>query len=107
MCLATLPNDRDTAPVQQLVDDDAHSLVTTNPTAWFPALESTLTGSAALVIVLIRKWSEPSGFTQNVQRTQRIVSGQDVILQSLGVIRSHSPHDNAVDHTDGHDPEAG
>ena len=52
---------------------------------------------AALVIVLIRKWLQPSGFTQNVQRTQRIVSGQDVILQSLGVITSHSPHDNALD----------
>ena len=34
---------------------------------------------AALVIALIRKWLQPSGFTQNVQRTHRIVSGQDVI----------------------------
>ncbi len=39
---------------------------------------------------------QPSGFTQNVERTQRIVSGQYVILQSLGVITSHSAHDNAL-----------
>ncbi len=58
---------------------------------------SALTGSAALVIVLIRKWLQPSGFTQNVQRTQRIVSGKGVILQPLGAITSHSPHDNALD----------
>ncbi len=51
---------------------------------------SNLTGSAALVIVLIRKWLQPSGFTENVLRTQRIVSGQDVTLQSIGVIRSHA-----------------
>src|SRR5258705_13675827 len=37
-----------------------------------------LTGSADLVIVLIRKWLQPSGFTQNVQRTQRIGSGQGI-----------------------------
>ena len=37
--LATAPNDRDTAPVQQLIDKDAHGLVTTDPTARFPALE--------------------------------------------------------------------
>ncbi len=43
---------------------------------------------AALVIVLIRKWWQPSGFTQNVERTQGIVSGQDVILQALGIITS-------------------
>lgn len=55
-------------------------------------------GSAALVIVLIRKWLQPSGFTQNVQRTQRIVGGECVILQSLGVITIHSSHDN--DRTD-------
>jgi len=54
-------------------------------------------GSAAVVIVLIRKGSQPSGFTQNVQRTQRIVSGQGVMLQSLGVIKIHSPHDNDLD----------
>src|SRR6476469_6574087 len=46
--------------------------------------KSVLTGSAALVIVLIRKWLQPSGFTQNVHCTHRIVSGQDVTLQSLG-----------------------
>jgi len=37
--LATAQNDRDTAPVQQLVDEDAHRLITTDPTACFPALE--------------------------------------------------------------------
>ncbi len=52
---------------------------------------------SALVFALIRKWLQPSGFTQNIQRSQRIVGGQDVIFQSLGVIRSHSPHDNALD----------
>src|SRR6476660_1939833 len=31
--------------------------------------KSVLTGSAALVNVLLRKWLQPSGFTQNVQRT--------------------------------------
>ena len=46
---------------------------------------------------LCSQWLQPSGFTQNVQRTQVIVSGQDVMLQSLGVITSHSPHENAVD----------
>jgi hypothetical protein len=45
---------------------------------------------AALVIVLIRKWLQPSGFTQNVERTHRIVSGQDVILQALGMITIHN-----------------
>ena len=47
--------------------------------------------SASLVVVLIRQWLQPSGFTQNVYRAQRIVNGQDVILQSFGAIRSHSP----------------
>src|SRR5271166_5762469 len=42
--------------------------------------KSALRGSAALVIVLTRKWLQPSGFTQNVQRTQRIIGGQNVIL---------------------------
>src|SRR6476659_5203171 len=37
--LATAQDDRGTVPVQQLVDQNAHSLVTTNPTAWFSALE--------------------------------------------------------------------
>jgi hypothetical protein len=60
-------------------------------------VQSVLRGSAVLFFVLIGKWLQPSGFTQNVQRTQRIVSGQDMILQSLGVITSHSPHDNALD----------
>ena len=46
---------------------------------------------------LCSQWLQPSGFTQNVQRTQGIVSGQDVMLQSLGVITSHSPDDNPVD----------
>ena len=46
---------------------------------------------AALVIVLIRKRLQASGFTQNVERTQGIVSGQDVIMQALGIIRSHNP----------------
>ena len=52
---------------------------------------------AALVIVLIRKWLQPSGFTQNVQRTHGIVNRQGMIFQSVGVITSHSPHDNAPD----------
>jgi hypothetical protein len=51
--------------------------------------------------VLLRKWLQPSGFTQNVQRTRGIVSGQDVILQALGVITRHSPHDNAPDRRGG------
>ena len=37
--LATAQIDRDTVSVQQLVDQNAHSLITTDPTAWFPALE--------------------------------------------------------------------
>src|SRR6478736_7106316 len=37
--LATAQDDRGTVPVQQLVDQNAHSLITTDPTAWFPALE--------------------------------------------------------------------
>ena len=37
--LATAQDDRGTAPVQQLVDQNAHSLITTDPTAWLPALE--------------------------------------------------------------------
>jgi hypothetical protein len=45
---------------------------------------------AALVIVLIGKWLQPSGFPQNVERTHRIVSGQDVILQALGMITIHN-----------------
>ena len=36
---STAQKDRDTAPVQQLVGDNAHSLITTDPAAWFPALE--------------------------------------------------------------------
>src|SRR5271166_2567839 len=57
VCLATLPNDRDTAPVQQLIDDNAHSLITTDPTARSPRSKSAVTGSAAaLLIGLIRKW---------------------------------------------------
>ena len=39
MCLAALARDRDTAPVQQLIDANAHSLIATDPTARFPALE--------------------------------------------------------------------
>ncbi len=54
--------------------------------------KSVLTDLATLVIVLFRKWLQPSGFTQNVQRTQRIV-GQDMILQSLGAVRSHNLDD--------------
>src|SRR6478752_7158563 len=37
--LATAQDDRGTVPVQQLVDQNAHTLVTTNPTAWLPALK--------------------------------------------------------------------
>ena len=39
MSLATAQDDRGTVPVQQLVDQNAHTLVTTDPTAWFSALE--------------------------------------------------------------------
>jgi hypothetical protein len=52
---------------------------------------------AALVIVILRKWLQPSGFTQNVERTHRIVSGQGMIFQAIGMITSRSPHDNALD----------
>jgi len=45
--------------------------------------------------VLSKWWLQPSGFTQNVPRIKGIISGQDVMLQSLGVITTHSPHDNA------------
>src|SRR6185436_13749533 len=37
--LATAQDDRGTVPVQQLVDQNAHTLVTTDPTAWLLALE--------------------------------------------------------------------
>src|SRR5258707_2778841 len=37
--LATAQDDRGTVPVQQLVNQNAHSLVTTDPTPRFPALE--------------------------------------------------------------------
>src|SRR5277367_146657 len=37
--LATAQDDRGTVPIQQLVDQNAHSLITTDPTAWLPALE--------------------------------------------------------------------
>jgi hypothetical protein len=43
-------------------------------------LEVDSQSSAVLFFVLIGKRFQPSGFTQNVQRTQGIVSGQDVIL---------------------------
>src|SRR6476620_5048239 len=39
MSLATAQDDRGTLPVQQLVDQNTHTLVTTNPTAWFSALK--------------------------------------------------------------------
>lgn len=58
-------------------------------------MRPSLRGLAALVIMLIRKWLQPSAFTQNVQRTQWIVSRQRVILHALGMITIHSPHDNA------------
>jgi hypothetical protein len=80
---------------QQVIDDNAHSLIATDPTASLRS-KSALTGSPARLIGLIREWRQPSGFTQDVQPTQRIVR-QDVILQSFGLIRSHSPHDNALD----------
>ena len=35
---------------------------------------TTLWRSAALFIVIIREWLQPSGFTQNVERTKGIVS---------------------------------
>src|SRR5258707_11331046 len=37
--LVTAQDERGAVPVQQLVDQDAHGLITTDPTAWFPALE--------------------------------------------------------------------
>src|SRR4029079_9599485 len=37
--LATAQDDRGTVAVQQLVDENPHSLMTTDPTAWLPALE--------------------------------------------------------------------
>src|SRR6478672_690919 len=37
--LATAQDDRGTLPVEQLVDQNTHTFVTTNPTAWFSALE--------------------------------------------------------------------
>jgi hypothetical protein len=52
---------------------------------------------AAPVIMLIGKWLQPNGFTQNVRRTQGIGSRQDMILQSVRMITSHGPHDNAPD----------
>jgi hypothetical protein len=87
--LATAQNDRRTVPVQQLVDQNAHALVTTVRQRGSLRSKSVLTGSAAPVIALIGKWLQPSGFTQNVQRTQGIVSGQDMKLQSLGAITRH------------------
>ena len=39
VCLARAQDDRDTVPVQQLIDDNAPCLITTDPSAWFPALE--------------------------------------------------------------------
>ena len=36
---ATAQDDRGTVPVEQLVDQNAHSLITTDPTAWLPPLE--------------------------------------------------------------------
>ena len=47
-------------------------------------------GSAVLFFVLIGKWLQRSGFTQDVERTQGIVSGQHVILQALGIITIHN-----------------
>src|SRR6476660_8122363 len=55
--LATAQDDRGTVPVQQLVDQNAHTFVTTNPTAWFSALEVGPDGFSRLVIVLIGKSS--------------------------------------------------
>jgi hypothetical protein len=45
-----------------------------------------------VVIVLIRKWLQPSRFAQNIQRMQRVVSRQAVVLQALGVFTTHTPH---------------
>ena len=36
---STARKDRDTAQVQQLIGEAAHRLITTYPTAWFPAIE--------------------------------------------------------------------
>src|SRR5258705_10052994 len=59
--LAAAQDDRGPVPVQQLVDQNAHRLIATDPTAWFPALEI---------------GREAAGLPP---------------LQSLGVITSHSP----------------
>ena len=55
MSLVTAQDDWDTARLQQLIDQNAHSLMATDPTAWFPALEVGPQVFTALVIVLIRK----------------------------------------------------
>ena len=53
MSLATAQDDRGTVPVEQLVDQNAHTLITTDPTAWFSALEVGPQGFSRPVIVLI------------------------------------------------------
>ena len=70
-------------PVQQLVDQNAHTLVTTDPTAWFSALEVGPQGFSRPVIVLIGNSSiratSPSdtdmAFPPRSRRTGAVVDG--------------------------------
>ena len=70
MSLATAQDDWDTAPVEQLIDDDPHTRIPADPTAWFPALEvsthwlSHPRYRANQKVVVAQR-----GLTQNVQRT--------------------------------------
>jgi hypothetical protein len=52
------------------------------PLPW--RLTSGVRASATLVVVLIRKWLQPSGFTQNVQRTRgnRRWAGRDCVIET-------------------------
>jgi hypothetical protein len=45
---------------------------------------------SALVVVLIGRWPQPSGFTHNVPRTQGIVGGQYVNYSSSNLGQGHS-----------------
>jgi hypothetical protein len=84
-------------PVQQLVDGNAHSLIATDPTAWFPALDVGPHGC-----------SRPSHRAhQKVDVAQRLharcspsaadrqSAGRDAAVP-LRHQESHSPHDNRL-----------
>ena len=94
MSLATAQDDRGTVPVEQLVDQNAHSLITTDPTAWLPALEVGPQGFSRPVIVLIRKSSiqatSPSDTDMAIppgstRRTRTVVDGS--ILPERDLLR--------------------